>query len=141
MGNTGSSFGAHLDFSVIKLKTGYSMEHVDILKDIDVKFNYYDPELYLDSDLPGAEEKIIERVQVGSFEHPEYAVRRYDLLKSEGYDTTEFRLVHLRSMHTHSTCIISLPKSMTATLQQKPAKKSESIRLENLQAKLYRCNK
>lgn len=97
MGNTGSSYGAHLDFSVIKLKTGYNMENVDILKDIDVKFNYYDPELYLDADLPGAEEKIIERVQVGSFEHPEYAVRRYDLLKSEGYDVLiKFSAGHYR---------------------------------------------
>lgn len=81
MGNTGSSTGAHLDFSVIKLKSGYEVEDVDILKDIDVKFNAYDPELYLDKDLP-VEGKIIERVQAGSFTNPEYAIRRYDLLKS-----------------------------------------------------------
>lgn len=86
MGNTGSSYGAHLDFSVIKLKAGCKMENVDILKDIDTKFNYYDPELYLDADLPGTEVTIIERVQVGSFEHPEYAIRRYDLLKAKGYN-------------------------------------------------------
>lgn len=86
MGNTGSSFGAHLDFSVIKLKPGYAIENVDILKDIDTKFNYYDPELYLDADLPGGKEKIIERVQVGSFEHPEYALRRYNELKAQGYN-------------------------------------------------------
>lgn len=86
MGNTGSSFGAHLDFSVIKLKAGYKVEDVDTLKDIDTKFNYYDPELYLDADLPGTENKIIERVQVGSFEHPEYAIRRYNELKAGGYD-------------------------------------------------------
>lgn len=85
MGNTGSSQGAHLDFSVIKLKAGIRVEDVDILKDIDVKFYYYDPELYLDADLPAMEEKIIERVQVGSFTQPEYAIRRYELLKSKKF--------------------------------------------------------
>ena len=85
MGNTGSSTAAHLDFSVIKLKSGYKVENVDILKDIDVKFEYYDPELYLDAKLPGKEEKIIERVQVGSFSQPENVIRRYDELKSMGF--------------------------------------------------------
>lgn len=85
MGNTGSSTAAHLDFSVIKLKFGYNVENVDILKDIDVKFSYYDPELYLDADLPGTEEKIIERVQVGSFTQPENVIRRFDELKAKKF--------------------------------------------------------
>lgn len=80
-----SSTGVHLDFSVIKLKSGIMAEKVDILKDIDKKFSYYDPELYLDAELSGTEEKIIERVQVGSFTQPEYAIRRYELLKSKKF--------------------------------------------------------
>ena len=62
-------------------------------------------------------------------------------LLSSGPVIIEYRSVRLKIIHTHLTCIIRLPKSMTAILQQKPAKKSESIRLENLQAKLYWCNK
>ena len=55
---------------------------------------------------------------------------------SSGPVITEYRSVRLKIIHMRSTCIISLPKSMTATLQQKPAKKSESIRSESLQAKV-----
>lgn len=89
MGNTGTSTGAHLDFSCIRLKPGYAASDIDLVKDVDVKFNALDPELYLDADLPAAqpeaEAAVYNRVQAGSFANPEYALRRYDLLKAKGY--------------------------------------------------------
>lgn len=89
MGNTGTSTGAHLDFSCIRLKPGYNVSDIDLVKDVDIKFNALDPELYLDADLPAAqpeaEAAVYNRVQAGSFSNPEYALRRFDLLKVKGY--------------------------------------------------------
>ena len=67
-------------------------EKVDILKDIDKKFSYYDPELYLDPELSGTEEKIIERVQVGAYERHHNAVNMFNKVSEAGFDcyiTTE----------------------------------------------------
>lgn len=83
MGSTGNSTAAHLDFSVFKLIIGWTSE-LDLLRDIDVRFKIIDPEMYLDAELP-VKNEILEHVQVGSFELPEYAIKRYDELKEKGF--------------------------------------------------------
>ena len=52
MGNTGSSQGAHLDFSLIHMIRGTFDDSVNLVLDLDKKFIAFDPESFLESDLP-----------------------------------------------------------------------------------------
>ena len=66
MGNTGNSTGAHLDFSVIRLKGAWD-DSINLVGDINKKFEYYNPEPFLISDLPFNNEKVYYRIQCGAY--------------------------------------------------------------------------
>ena len=67
MGNTGNSTGAHLDFAVIQLMTAWK-DSINLVADVGKKFNYFNPEPYLNADLPYQNSNAkTYRIQVGAF--------------------------------------------------------------------------
>lgn len=84
MGNTGNSYGAHLHFELRK----YSSDPGSI-SDLHntSKFTWLNPEPYIDAKLPDSigEKQSFYRVQTGSFEILDNAVRYARALQSKGY--------------------------------------------------------